>query len=68
MLESGSYFGESGVLTFFNGGGKGSAAPPPVVEQFTLVAGTHVELLVIRRKHFNIIEMQVCVIISSILV
>lgn len=60
VLESGEYFGESGVLTYFNGGGsKASTAPPAVTEQFSLVAGTNVELLVLRRKHYNIIEMQV---------
>lgn len=59
MLESGEYFGESGVITYFNGGGKATANLPPVTEQFSLVAGTSVELLVLRRKHFNIIEVPV---------
>lgn len=59
VLERGQYFGESGVLTYFNGGGKGSGGPPAVTEQFSLFAATHVELLVLRRKHYNIIEMQV---------
>lgn len=56
VLESGEYFGESGVLTYFNGGSKASATAPPVTEQFCLVARTAVEMLVLRRKHFNIIE------------
>lgn len=61
VLESGEYFGESGVLTYFKGGSKASAAPPPVTERFSIVARTNVELLVLRRKHFNIIEMPVSV-------
>ncbi|CAN0383849.1 unnamed protein product, partial [Pylaiella littoralis] len=56
VLERGQYFGESGVLTYFNGGNKASAAAPPMTEQFCLVARTGVEMLVLRRKHFNIIE------------
>lgn len=65
VLESGEYFGESGVITYFNGGGRGQGGPPPIVEQFSLVASTHVELLLLRRKHYNIIEMQVGRISSS---
>lgn len=59
MLESGEYFGESGVLTFFNGGNKASSTAAPVTEKFCLVARTNVEMLVIRRKHFNIIDLPV---------
>lgn len=59
MMESGEYFGESGVLTYFNGGNKASSAIPPVTEQFCVVARTGVEMLVLRRKHFNIIEIPV---------
>ncbi|CAM9770387.1 unnamed protein product, partial [Ectocarpus sp. 12 AP-2014] len=65
VLESGEYFGESGVLTYFNGGSKSSAAVPPVTEQFCLVARTSVEMLVLRRKHFNIIEMPMLEIIKA---
>lgn len=59
MLESGEYFGESGVLAFFSGSSKAAAAAHPTVEQFSFVAGTNVELLVLRGKHFNIIEIPV---------
>lgn len=59
MLESGEYFGESGVLTYFNGGSKASSTAPPMTEQFCFVARTSVEMLVLRRKHFNIIEIPV---------
>lgn len=59
MLESGEYFGESGVLTYFNGGSKASSTAPPLTEQFCFVARTSVEMLVLRRKHFNIIEISV---------
>lgn len=59
VLEAGEYFGESGILTVFNGAGKGPAAPPPVTEQFSLVAGTNVELLFLRPKQYSIIEIQV---------
>ncbi|CAM9351872.1 unnamed protein product [Ectocarpus fasciculatus] len=65
VLESGEYFGESGVLTYFNGGSKSSAAVPSVTEQFCLVARTSVEMLVLRRKHFNIIEMPMLEIIKT---
>lgn len=67
MLESGEYFGESGVITFSNGGSKATAAQPAVTEQFSLVAGTNVELLVLRRKHFNIIEMPVSLLCTAII-
>lgn len=59
MLESGEYFGESGVIAFFKSGNKASSAVNLVTEQFYIVAGTHVELLVLRRKHFNVIDMPV---------
>lgn len=59
MLESGEYFGESGVLTYFNGGSKASSTASLVTEQYSLVARTTVEMLVLRRKHFNIIEIPV---------
>ncbi|CAM9437419.1 unnamed protein product [Ectocarpus sp. 6 AP-2014] len=65
VLESGEYFGESGVLTYFNGGSKSSAAAPPVTEQFCLVARTSVEMLVLRRQHFNIIAMPMLEIIKA---
>ena len=52
VLESGEYFGESGVLAFFKEGNKAK-------EQFCVVAGTNVEMLVLQRKHFHIIDMQV---------
>lgn len=59
MLESGEYFGESGVLSYFNGGSKASSTAAPTTEQFCFVARTSVEMLVLRRKHFNIIEIPV---------
>eukprot|EP00752_Nemacystus_decipiens_P012745 g11286.t1 len=65
VLESGEYFGESGVLTYFNGGSKASSTATPLTEQFCFVARTSVEMLVLRRKHFNFIEIPMLEILKA---
>ncbi|CAN0345680.1 unnamed protein product, partial [Discosporangium mesarthrocarpum] len=55
-LEAGEYFGESGVLTFAK---RGKGGHSQVLENFTVLAGTNVEALMLRSKHYNVINIQV---------